>query len=111
MTIRTSASESNADGVKGGPRKVASQASSPIEQTYYQRSLFLSLAMDMTWQLAVVVIVPIVGGYLLDKHFTTTPWLTIIGFLLAAVGMFAVLRRTLNQASIRSANPKTGHKA
>jgi len=53
----------------------------------------------MTWQLAIVFVIPIVGGYLLDKHFHTTPWLTLAGFGVAAVGVFSVLRHIVSRAN------------
>lgn len=79
-----------------------------FEQMMYQRSLFLNMALNMTWQLAIVVIVPIVGGYKLDGHFKTAPWLTVIGFLAAAAGVVGVLIRIVRQASDLSAKPPEG---
>lgn len=69
-------------------------------------TVFFLATMDMTWQLALVVLIPIVGGYELDKHFKLTPTLTIIGFVLAMIGTFAVIKRTLatynNQMTVKS---------
>ncbi len=61
-----------------------------------QRAFFVS-ALDMSWQLAIVVLVPVVGGFELDKKLGTTPALTMIGFVTAMVGMFVVLRKILKQ--------------
>ena len=58
-------------------------------------------AVDMSWRLAIAVLVPIIGGYELDKHFTTTPVLTIIGFIIAMVGLFVVLKRTIALADAK----------
>lgn len=60
-----------------------------------QRSIFISAMLDMSWQLAVVVLVPIIGGFELDKHFKTSPLLLIIGFVVAMGGVFVVLKRML----------------
>lgn len=73
-----------------------------FDEVMYQRNLFMSMALDMTWQLALVVIAPIVGGYVLDQHYHKAPWLTLAGFAVAAVGVFAVLSRIVAQASNRS---------
>jgi len=73
-----------------------------LDEAMYQRNLFMSMALDMTWQLALVVIVPIVGGYVLDQHYHKTPWLTAAGFAVAAVGVFGVLSRILAQSEQRS---------
>ena len=58
--------------------------------------LFLMALFDISWQLAIVVLVPIIGGFELDKHFGTAPTLTIIGFVLAMAGTFTVIRRAFN---------------
>lgn len=63
------------------------------------KKLFFVFALDMTWQLAIVVLVPIVGGYKLDGVFKTTPTLTIIGFVIAMVGTFLVMKRVVDRAN------------
>ncbi len=62
-------------------------------------AVFVSMALDMSWRLALVVLVPIVGGFELDKHFKTTPSLTIIGFVVAMAGMGFVLWQALQTAN------------
>ncbi|HEY5153062.1 MAG TPA: AtpZ/AtpI family protein, partial [Candidatus Saccharimonadales bacterium] len=57
--------------------------------------LFLMSALNMSWQLVIVVLVPIIGGFELDKRFNTMPALTIAGLVLAAVGTGLVVRRQL----------------
>lgn len=56
---------------------------------------FLSAALGMSWQLAIVVLVPIIGGYKLDVHTHSTPVYTITGFVIAIVGMVIVVWRQL----------------
>ena len=56
------------------------------------------MALDMSWRLAIVVVIPIVAGFKLDEKFSTAPLLTILGFLLAIGGTILVLRRTLQEA-------------
>ena len=62
-------------------------------------SVFIGAALDMSWRLAIVVLVPIIGGFELDQRLQTTPLLTIIGFVLAMGGMAAVLRQMLREVS------------
>jgi F0F1-type ATP synthase assembly protein I len=62
------------------------------------RAILVVAAMDMSWRLAIAVLVPIIGGYELDKHLRTTPALTIIGFIVAMAGLFFILKRTLDEA-------------
>lgn len=95
MAKHTVVSQVGASATKRSGKKTAS----PAAQSSYQQSLFLSLALDMTWQMAIVVIVPIVGGYLLDHHFQTTPWLTVVGFVIAGGGVFVVLNNIVHQAA------------
>jgi F0F1-type ATP synthase assembly protein I len=102
MVKPTVATKPEESAIKKTSKKTNPLPSSSANQSFYQQSLFFSMALDMTWQLAIVVIVPIVGGYLLDQHFRTTPWLTILGFLVAAIGVFGVLSRVVSQASKRS---------
>lgn len=64
-------------------------------------AILIITAVDMSWRLAIAVLVPIIGGFELDKHLGITPVLTIIGFLLAMAGLFFILRRTMAQANER----------
>lgn len=89
---------------KAAPKKTAAtkvtqepSAQSDIDKSLYQRNLLLVTVGTMTWQLALVVIVPIVGGYYLDQYFHTTPGLTIAGVLLAALGVVMVMLRAIGE--------------
>lgn len=70
-------------------------------RSMYQRNLFLSMALNMSWQLAIVVIVPIVGGYKLDQHFRTSPWWTLAGVVVTIAGVAGVLVRVAAEANRR----------
>jgi F0F1-type ATP synthase assembly protein I len=59
------------------------------------RGEFIAAALNMSWQLAIVVLVPVIGGFELDKKLNTVPALTIVGFLLAMGGMAFVVWRQL----------------
>jgi F0F1-type ATP synthase assembly protein I len=75
---------------KGGTDTDARKASAPRQQ-------FFAAAGNMSWQLAIVVLVPIVGGYKLDQHYALTPLLTLVGFVLAMIGTGAVMWRQLQR--------------
>ena len=45
------------------------------------------------------MLVPIIGGFELDKRLKTSPWLTIVGFILAMAGMALVMWRSLQIAN------------
>ena len=59
------------------------------------RKDFLLATTNMSWQLAVVVLIPIIGGFKIDQYFNSLPVGTIIGFILAMTGMGVVVWRQL----------------
>ncbi len=63
------------------------------------QSVFVGMALDMSWRLAAAVLVPIIGGYELDSHFGTTPLITVFGFVIAMVGAGLVMWRTMQTAN------------
>jgi F0F1-type ATP synthase assembly protein I len=60
-------------------------------------SQFIGAALSMGWQLALAVLVPVIGGFELDQHFNTSPLWTITGFIIAMVGTFAIIKKVLNE--------------
>lgn len=77
-----------------------------VEKTKSPSGVFVAMALDMSWRLAAAVLVPIIGGFELDKKLKTSPWLTILGFVLAMAGMALVMRQTVRAASQVSLPPK-----
>jgi F0F1-type ATP synthase assembly protein I len=67
------------------------------ERKKSDQSVFIAAVLDMSWQLAIVFLVPTIGGHELDVHLKTSPLWFIIGCILALVGCFVVLRRILGQ--------------
>ena len=72
-------------------------------------TVFLAMALDMTWRLAIVVLVPVIGGFKLDEALDTSPALTLLGFLLAMGGMAYVMWQTLQKAN-QTTMPKKDNK-
>jgi F0F1-type ATP synthase assembly protein I len=64
--------------------------------------MFVGAVLDLSWRMALVVLIPIIGGFELDKHLNTTPALTILGFILAMAGTFLVLKKMLTVYSGKS---------
>lgn len=60
---------------------------------------FLLANLNMSWKLAIVVMVPIVGGFKLDEKLGWAPALTIAGFVLAMAGTAFVLWQVSQQVS------------
>jgi F0F1-type ATP synthase assembly protein I len=75
-----------------------------------QRQLFMASALSMSWQLAIVVLVPIIGGHELDIHLKTSPFLTVVGFGVAALGTYGLLRSVLTQFKLSPTKPKVKQK-
>jgi hypothetical protein len=73
--------------------------SSPQTHSSPGQANFVGMAVSMGWQLAVVVLVPIIGGVQMDKVLDTTAVCTVLGFLLAIAGSTVVMWRTLQQAN------------
>lgn len=62
-------------------------------------SLFFMMGLDMSWRLALGVLIPLIGGAELDKLWHTSPLMLIIGFVLAVIGSVITIRRTLRLSS------------
>lgn len=64
-----------------------------------QGAVFVMAALDMTWRLVIVILVPVLGGYYLGQHFDANPALVILGFILAMIGMTVVMWRQMQKFS------------
>lgn len=69
------------------------------------RQQFLAAAGTMSWQLAVVVLVPVIGGVELDKRLGTNSIFLFIGLAIAVIGSAVVMWRAM-QAANRLPVPK-----
>jgi hypothetical protein len=61
------------------------------------KSQFIGAVLSMSWQLAIIVLVLVVGGDKIDQHFKTLPVFTILGFVLAMTGTVLVIKKTLSK--------------
>lgn len=84
------------------PVQKAGGATSSIDPAAYN-SMFVSMVMNMSWQLAIVVIVPIFGGYMLDQRLHSSPVLVLLGLVIAVIATCGVLWRTVQLANSRVA--------
>jgi F0F1-type ATP synthase assembly protein I len=80
-------------GLASSARSVSDHT--PVAGDASQRSQFASAAIGMGWQLAVVVLIPIVGGYKLDVLLDSVPVWTLVGLIVAMAGSILVIRRAL----------------
>lgn len=90
------------------PTSSAAKSAAKTDGSANYRKDFLVAAANMSWQLAIVVLVPIIGGFELDKKLDTFPALTIVGFVIAMCGMALVVWRQMQlfspDAADKSAN-------
>lgn len=80
---------------KTGVKKTTGAENSKVKGTDNYRKEFFAAALNMSWQLAVVVLVPVIGGFELDQRLDTLPALTIAGFFIAMAGMGLVVWRQM----------------
>lgn len=73
------------------------KATNKYPDSFEAKQLFINSALAMSWQMAIAVLIPVIGGYYLDKYFNTNPWLTIVGFLVAIVLVAVIVKKTINQ--------------
>ncbi len=84
------------------PDRAIAKSSKPSSDTGIDKgptAVFVGMALDMSWKLAIVVLVPIIGGFKLDEALDKSPLLTITGFLVAMTGMGIVMRQTYSAAN------------
>lgn len=60
---------------------------------------FLMASSNMGWRLAVMVVIPIVGGVKLDDNFNSAPSFTLLGLMLAAVAGGSAVWATVKEIS------------
>lgn len=69
------------------------------ERSDSARRNFLVFAVNMGWQLAIVVLLPVIGGAQLDKHFGDGHLWLFVGLGVAFVAATAVMWRTVQLAN------------
>ena len=79
------------------------------EQVTFARTQFLSAVLNLSWQLAAVVLVPLLLGSYLDSQLDFYPILTIVGFVIAMGGVTMVVWRQMQD--LDPTKPKRGKKA
>lgn len=76
-----------------GQKKAAADSGYP--DSFAAKQLFIASAISMSWQMALAVLIPIVGGYYLDQYFKSSPWITLSGVVVAFILVALIVKRTL----------------
>lgn len=69
---------------------------SDFELSMAAKNQFFVTTLNMSWQLAIAVLVPVLGGHFLDQKFDTGYLYFTIGFVLAIAGMCLVVWRQIS---------------
>ena len=75
------------------------------------QKLFVGTMLGMSWQMAIAVLIPTVGGYQLDNHFKTSPYLTLVGLTLAVIGSVLIIRKALKDLNVYMMPPNAAESA
>ncbi len=62
---------------------------------------FMSASLNMGWQLAITILVPVFIGVKLDEHFHTTPSYTLAALILATGGAVFVISQNIKQVNLK----------
>ena len=84
-----------------------------LSSSMFAKQQFLTTALNMGWQLAVAVLVPLLIGIWLDKKFNSSPSYTIVAFMIAVGCGAMVVWRTVqgvNQDLAEENTKKKGKK-
>jgi len=103
-------SKSEKPATKPTSNKRESPKDTELQKVTQARRQFFVAGLNMSWQLAIVVLVPVIGGHKLDERFSSTPLWTFIGLGLALLLMFFILKRQLQLVSPDIAAPAKGPK-
>jgi F0F1-type ATP synthase assembly protein I len=61
------------------------------------------MLLSMSWQLALSVLLPVIGGYGLDKYLNTKPLFTLLGLGLAFLLVISVMVKVVKEANDKTA--------
>ena len=92
---------------KSTPKKKTSPEPGEKKRSYdpaeikAMKTMFIMSALNMGWQLAAVVLIPIIGGIELSRHFNLALW-EIAGFILAGLGFYVVLKQQVDDLNQRN---------
>lgn len=98
MSGKSSAKKVNSPRVEMSAERIARIAEA--------KQQFLSFALNMSWQLAVTILVPVIIGVQLDNHFDSAPVWTLVALSLAVLMACGVVAKTLHAVKIAQAGSK-----
>lgn len=65
---------------------------------------FFAATLGMGWRMAITVLVPLIAGIQVDKHFKSSPSYTLAGFMIAVAGAVAVVANSVKEVNQEQAD-------
>lgn len=98
---------------KAAGRNTTTVAQDEIEQ--FEAALgakqnFIGAAINLSWRLALTVLIPLIGGIQLDKKFDSSPSYTLTGFMLAILFGCMAVWQTVKEVNEAQAEESKGKK-
>ncbi len=63
------------------------------------KTQFVSATLNLSWRLALTVLIPVIGGVALDNKFDTSPSFVLIGLMFAAVAACIAIWSTVQEVN------------
>lgn len=79
--------------LSSGQEKTVKNSQYP--DSFESRQLFINSSISMSWQMAIAVLLPVVGGYYLDQHFKLASWFIFGWFIIAIALVVLIVRKTI----------------
>lgn len=75
------------------------------------KRMFIGATINLSWRLALTVLIPLVGGIKIDQHFDTSPSYTLAGIVLAVAGGCAVVWSSVKEVNQLQAEEENKEKS
>lgn len=100
-----------AAGSKDEPSDVLAEEIQLASRVFDAKQKFIAATLNLSWRLALTVLIPLIGGIQLDKKFDSSPSYTITGFMLAVVfGCIAVWQTVKEVNELQAEDDKENKK-
>ncbi len=76
---------SNKSSASSSPTTIAQDDIEQFEAAMFARQKFIGATINLSWRLALTVLIPLIAGIQLDKKLDSSPSFVITGFMLAIV--------------------------
>ncbi len=63
--------------------------------SFETKQLFISSVITMSWQMALAILIPVLGGFFLDRQMNSSPLYTMIGLFIGVILVVLIVWRTI----------------